>query len=105
MAPKKAPAVAATQGAPTGGAEALPATSAGNPVPPHSLVQAAIADTFTYAEVVTQAQANSNTLPQPEPMDQAAATMAGQESQQMQEEEGGDEGFPTPEQHQPHYAP
>ena len=36
--------------------------------------QAAIEDTFTYAEAVTQAQANPNTAQQPKPMDQAATT-------------------------------
>ena len=46
MLPKKAPAVAAPQGA-AGGAEAHPATPAGNPAPPHSLAQAAIAAPFT----------------------------------------------------------
>ena len=42
---------------------------------PHS-AQAAIADTFTYAEAVIQAQAipTTNTTLQPKPMDQAAAS-------------------------------
>ena len=44
----------------------------GNPAPPHS-AQVTIADTFTYAEVVTQAQAipYTNTT---EPMNQAATS-------------------------------
>ena len=69
--------MAALQGAPTGGAEALPETT-GNPAPPHSAL-AAIADTFTYAEAVTQAQAIPNTN-STEPMDQAAASASTDQS-------------------------